>query len=444
MEWEDQQTAGGPTSRRRILESLAAGATVGTTGLAGCISGGGSTTPTPEEPPTFLLSTARSGPYGRVGENEQNGFELAVRHLNQGGGLVEAGAFDELDGDGVLGHEVDSLVLDSEGSGKTARSNVLPYVNDDEATMICGGIRASVARAHRDIAAEHDVPFMAGTTLLDEFAGEQCSATTYRELYSSSALMEALGPALADEVGESIAYYQLYTDAPEGEDLKSAVNGYFSGADAPDWRPRGNEAIQPGSTNFEDDVKQAASGRPGAVFLNMFGIDVINALSVAVDVLPEETQIVIPYIDDSLGYLAGSDVAGVIGTTPWDPEIESQYTDTYHSTYVTRYGMSAGGKAQTGSATAHVTYVQTLQFAAAAERAGSFDPEAIRAELEGTEYDVGLGSQEIQACNHQATRPVPVVRGTESRSARTFFDLLDLADDVVEGCQESPADSCSL
>lgn len=444
MEREALRT-GGTTSRRDVLGALAASSTIGVGGLAGCISRGDGGTPTPEEPPTFLLSTAQSGPYGRVGENERNGFELAVRHVNEGGGLVEAGAFDALNGDGIGGLQVETTTVDTEGSGETARSNVLPHVDDGSAAMICGGVSGSVARAHRDLAAEHDVSFMAGSTILDEFAGERCAPTTYRELYTTSALVEALGPALADAVGESATYYQIYTNAPEGEALRNAVNDYFSDADAIDWQRHGNEAIQSGTTGFDDEIERAASGHPDAVFLDLFGIDAINGLSAAVDGLPEEIQIIVPLIDDSLGSVLGSDVEGVIGTIPWDAAIDARYTDTYDSAYVSQHGPSAGGQAQTGSATAHVTYVQTLQFAAAIARAESVDPEDVRAELEGHEYDVGLGSQTLQACNHQATRSVPVVRGTSSRSSSgNYFELLELVDGVVGDCQESPGSDCSM
>jgi len=67
----------------------------------------------------------------------------------------------------------------------------------------------------------------------------------------------------------------------------------------------GNEAIQPGSTGFEDDLAEITRGRPDALFLNLFGIDAINALTAAQDAVPEETQIVVPFIDDSLGYIVG-------------------------------------------------------------------------------------------------------------------------------------------
>lgn len=441
----ERQATDQSVSRRRVLGALATTGTVGAGALGGCLSRYASSDQTTDEPATFLLSTALSGPYGRIGRNERRGFELAVSHLNEGGGLVDAGAFDELDGAGVLGVDVETVVLDSEGNGETARSTVQPYVDDGSATMLCGGVRASVARAHRDISVEHELPFLTGTTLLDEFSGEQCAPTVFRELYTSSALVEALDSTLATEVGEANSYFQLYADAPEGAALKDAFNGYFSGTESLDWRPLGTKAVRPGAKTLESDLERAASRRPGAVFLNLFGVDAINAVAAARDVLDDDTQIIVPLIDDSLGSVLEGDVDGLLGTLPWTASIESEYGSAFDTAYVSHYGPSTGGDAQSGSGTAHVTYVQTLQFAAAAERAGSFEPGAIQAELEGARYDVGLGPQELQACNHQADRPVPVVRGTDTRGGSgDYFELVDIADDVARGCDESPAAGCSL
>lgn len=430
-------------SRRRVLETLATTGAAG--GLGGCLSTYGSSSPTTEEPPTFVMSTSMSGPYGRIGKQERRGFELAVDHLQRGGGLVDAGPFDELSGNGVLGVDVETVILDSEGNGDAARSAVEPHVADGSAAMICGGTRASVARAHRELAAEHDVAFMAGTTLLEEFAGEACNPTTYRELYTSTALVEALASTLAAEVGTENSYYQVYTDTAEGRELKDSLNGFFSGTEAFDWRPLGTKAVRPGAKTFESDLERAASRRPAVVFLNVAGIDAVNAVAAARDVLSDDTQIVVPLLDDSLDDVLEGDVDGVIGTVPWTSSVDGEYGAAFDDAYVAHYGPSTGGEARSGSGTAHVTYVQTLQFAAAAERAGSFDHGAIRAELEGAQYDVGLGRQELQACNHQSDRPVPVVRGTDSRGSNgDYFELVAMADDVARGCDASPATDCQL
>jgi len=110
---------------------------------------------------------------------------------------------------------------------------------------------------------------------------------------------------------------------------------------------------------------------------------------------------------------------------------EGEYADAYDSAYVSSYGTIAGGDAATGSGTAHVTYTQTLQFAAAAERAGSFDLGAIQSALEGHEYDTGGGDQRLQACNHQASRAVPVVRGRSSQDLAGTSSYFDHHDGVV-------------
>jgi len=208
----------------------------------------------------------------------------------------------------------------------------------------------------------------------------------------------------------------------------------------PRWEPRGNEAIQPGSTGFEDDLAEITRGRPDALFLNLFGIDAINALTAAQDAVPEETQIVVPFIDDSLGYIVGSDVADVLGTMPWEAGLEGEYADAYDSAYVSSYGTIAGGDAATGSGTAHVTYTQTLQVRRCRRRARRIVRSgAIQSALEGHEYDTGGGDQRLQACNPPGQPCCPGrSRQVQSRPGGNF-ELLDHRDGVVPTCEEEPA-----
>lgn len=437
--------AGTTTPRRHFLQGLATGGAVGMGALAGCSTDGGAATTTTSGDVEFVLSTAQSGQYGNVGENERRGFELAVKHLNEGGGLVEAGAFDAATGDGVLGKTVEAIVLDSEGSAQTAREKIVPYINDGSTAMITGGIAGNVVQEHRDLAVEHDVPYMVGASLLSDLAGEQCASQVYREQYTSKALMKGLGPALATEFGDSVAYYHLYSDSTEGLDLRTAFNEYFVQGSTANWQARGNEAIRPGSTDFREEIERVAASQPNVLVLSLFGLDVANALSTAKEQLSDSIDIVVPVIDDSLDSIVGKSVSEIMGTMPWDSNIDSEYTSPYNDAYITNYGPGGSGQAQTGSGTAHVVYTQTLHFAAAAERAGSFDPNVVQSELEGSEYDVGLGQQTLQTCNHQATRPVPVVRGqSNSPPDSNHFELVTLEGDVTADCSSELASSCSM
>lgn len=440
---EPTESADG-SSRRRFLEALTAGGIAATGGLAGCSAFGGTQTATPVDRAVFVLSTARSDQYGLLGERERRGFELAVRHLNGGGGLVGTDAFGALDGTGVLGRTIDTVALDTEADPEVARSNVRQYVADPATVCFTGGISGGVVREHRDVAADAETPYLVGASLLSDLAGERCSPSMYREQYTSRAVIRALGPRLASEVGETASYYQLYADAPEGRDLRDAINDYFNGPASPDWRPQGNEAVRTGSLEFADAVRGAAGVRPDAVFVDLFGLDAVNALAAIRDHLPDDVLVVVPYLDQDYAAVLDGSLPDLVGTASWDPGLQTVPAAAYESAYRSTFGRSDDDSAPV-SGTTHVTYAQTLTFAAAAQRAGTFDPAAVRSELVGSEYDVGLGRQRILSCNQQATRPIPVVRArSDATGAGEAFELVEVETDAVADCRSSPASECEL
>lgn len=425
-------------TRRSVLHSMGVG---GALALAGC-DGNGTATPA-DTSLSFMLATAQSGEYGTVGTHERYGFEMAVSHLNEGGGLVDE-AFDDLSGDGVLGETVETITEDTENTASTARSQVDRVLAGEDVAMVTGGVGGDVVYAISEVAHDQATTYMAGTAPVPGLSGSRCAATTFRETAHADTVVEAMGPALANELGDSLTFYQLSSEATEGQVLQDAVTSYFNRSVTADWRPQGRDSARPGSGNFDAKLQEVAANRPDLLVLNLFGLDAINAVNAAQEHLDEDTPIVVPVIDDSLGLAVESAMSGVYGTIPWDAGVGGELSGTFDEEYILEYGPSAGGQAQTGSGTAHVTYTQTLLFAAAAERAGSVDPDAVRTELEGMQYDVGFGQQQMRACDHQSTRPVTVVRGIENTHANLNRLEVLASTNALAPCEEAPAADCSF
>jgi hypothetical protein len=69
--------------------------------------------------------------------------------------------------------------------------------------------------------------------------------------------------------------------------------------------------------------------------------------------------------------------------------------------------------------------------------------------LEGHEYDnIGMGPETMRACDHQAHRAVPVVKGLseEDQQQGQFFEIVNLTsrDQIGYACDEGPAAECDL
>lgn len=448
MDSTDETRVDRPVTRRRVLATMGTGAAVTMGATAGCVdsvTGDEQTTTTADGNVQFGFSSASTGTYLDIGAEERLGFELAVRHLNQGGGIVDEGVFDGLSGDGVLGRTVDTVTLDSGGSADQTRSNLTPYLTDNDLAMFCGGAAGEVAMEHRDIADEYEVTFMSGMSMLSSLTGADCSPYVYREQAPSDAVIRALGPVIKTEFEGGPTYRQLYVEAPEGQDFVDAVDAYFESENGPPWEDMGRLSVRKGTQDFSDHIAEFNDAELDVLFVHLFGLDAVNFLKQAAADLNDDTTIIVPWIGQSVANDLEDDVDGVIGTVSWDVGIDSPISKTFAQNYLTEAATVSGSPAPVATGPAHDMYFQTLMFAAAAERAGSFDADAVREELEGLTYDTGLGDQTLQACNHQANKRVPVVRGQSSKTSEgSWFEVVTAVENAIAGCDEPPASDCSF
>jgi len=142
---------------------------------------------------------------------------------------------------------------------------------------------------------------------------------------------------------------------------------------------------------------------------------------------------------------AGENIKGILGTTNWNWSLEDDGSKAFVKSFGQEYGFPP-------SQAAHTCYVQTLLYADACERAGTFSPPQVIAALEGFEFDgMGNGKTLYRAEDHQCMKDVLVVRGNENPTSQ--FDLLDVVkivprdqvtyDPAIFGGDLGPADAKS-
>ncbi|MBV0902246.1 substrate-binding protein [Haloarcula salina] len=440
----------GGVDRRSLLRAAGGAGTVGLAGLTGCQGGGASGgTPTSTKPKlgnapvtgdtvTFGFNVPQSGAYSSEGKDELRGYELAVKHLNDGGGWVGADAFESLTGDGILGKEVEYVTADTETNPKVATTNAEEMIGQDGVVMLSGGSSSSVAIAQQEVAQERKVPYMCCLTHSNDTTGADCTRYGFREMFNAYMSAQALLPVLKEKYGTDVEYAQIYANYTWGQSVESSVRDFFTNSG---WIELTSIATRLGTTNYEQPLKEARDSGAEVVFLDHYGLDAANSLTTAQKILPDDVGVVVPLYNRIVARNAGSAIEGVVGTIAWDISIASDLSNAFKNAFTSEYGTG-----QFPSGVAHLAYAQTLQYAAAVERAGTFYPPDVIRELEDHTYSVGMGEQTMRACDHQAQRGVPVVEGlAESEQSKgRYYKLLRTTKAVGYECDSGPAAECDL
>jgi ABC-type branched-subunit amino acid transport system substrate-binding protein len=445
-------------TRRDVVKGSAAAGTVGLAGLAGCTgdtgngdgdgdgdsNGGGNDFPALGNYPidgdtvTFGFNVPQSGSYSQEGQDELNGYNLAMDHLNNGGGWVSQ--WDDLSGDGVLGKTVESVEGDTATDPDTARQSASRMISRDNAMMVTGGSSSSVAIAVQELCQEEKVQFMACLTHSNDTTGSACVRYSFRELFNAYNTGAALAPVLTEEYdpdGEGLNFFILYADYTWGQTVQDSMTQFLEEA--------GHTLVDSVPTPLgTSDYSSFLSDVPSDVdmlILTHYGLDAANSLPQARDAgLDERMELVVPLYNRLMAEAAQDSIQGVYGTADWNWQLEDDVSSTFTESFREEYDKVPSYAARLG-------YTQALQYAAAVERAGTFYPPEVIRELEDYSYDnAGLGEETLRECDHQAVRDVLVVQGAEDQTEGRLLSITSRtpADQVAYACDEGPAAECEL
>jgi len=220
-----------------VIKAAGAAGTAGLVGLAGCSGGGGGGGGRDSEYPklgnypiegdtaTFGFNVPQSGPYASEGEDELRAYELAVDHLNNGGGWVDS-QFDDLSGDGVLDYEIGSVSGDTATDADTALEAALDalidagIVDERDDSLVTTEAFEETRRVYRDsYATVDDAVFR--RTVADTFGIDEATAAERIE-------------ARAITRDDLIAYLSLRSEVDDSAELRSAGNPTQSDDDVDD------------------------------------------------------------------------------------------------------------------------------------------------------------------------------------------------------------------
>ncbi|PRY94862.1 amino acid/amide ABC transporter substrate-binding protein (HAAT family) [Hasllibacter halocynthiae] len=423
------------TRRGALKTGAGAGAALATptifTGAAWAQESGFTNAPTGDTV-TLGFNVPQSGPYADEGADELRAFELAVEHLNgEGdGGMLSTFSEQNLDGTGILGKRVEYVTGDTQTKSDAARASAQGMIQRDGAVMISGGSSSGVAVAVQALAQEAGVIFMAGLTHSNDTTGKDRKANGFRHFFNSYMSGAALAPILADRYGTDRRAYHLTADYNWGYTTEEAIT---SSTEALGWDTVATVRTPLTQTDFSSYIAPVLGSGADVLVLNHYGGNMVNSLTNAVqfglrqqEANGKQFEIVVPLYSELMARGAGENIAGILGSQNWDWKLENELGDRYSGTnaFVQSFGRKYGFPP---SQAAHTCYVQTLLYADAVTRAGSFQPCAVVEALEGFEFDgLGNGPTLYRAADHQCFKDVVVVRGKEN--PENEFDLVEIVE----------------
>jgi len=388
---------------------------------------------------TLGFNVPQTGAYSEEGADELRAYKLAVAHLNGTGkdnGMISTMKPMNLKENGILGKKVEYVTGDTQTKAPAARDSAKRMIERDGAIMVTGGSSSGVAIAVQGLCNEAKVMFMAGLTHSNDTTGKDKKRYGFRHFFNAYMSGQALAPILEKEYGTSRRAYHLTADYSWGwtqeESIKNATEKL------------GWSTVQPvrtplTQTDFSSYITQAINSDADVLVLNHYGKNMNDSLKAAVQFdmrnkiakTGKKWEVVVPLFSRKMAQGSGEDIKGILGTTNWNWSLPDAATKAFVTSFANEYGFPP-------SMAAHTCYVQTLLYADACERSGSFNPAGVIPALEGHKFDgMGNGPTEYRAADHQCFKDVLVVRGNENPS--TQFDLLKVEQVVPRSQVEYPA-----
>ncbi|MES9843058.1 MAG: substrate-binding protein [Candidatus Sedimenticola sp. PURPLELP] len=374
------------------------------------------------------FNVPQTGAYADEGADELRAYKLAIKHINgEGdGGMMNTMKPLALKGEGVLGKKVEYVTGDTQTKSDAARASAKRMIEKDGVLMVTGGSSSGVAIAVQGLCQEMGIIFMAGLTHSNDTTGKDKRRYGFRHFFNTEMSGAALGPVLEKEFGKDRVAYHLTADYTWGWSQEGSIKKY---TEALGWETKAAVRTPLGAGDFSQYITPVLNSGADVLVLNHYGKDMVNSLTQAVQfglrdkqVNGKNFEIVVPLFSRLMAQGAGDNIKGIYGTTNWNWSLQDEGSKAFVKSFGQEYGFPP-------SQAAHTCYVQTLLYADACQRAGTFSPPEVIKALEGFTFDgMGNGATEYRADDHQCFKDVLVVSGNENPSSK--FDLLKVVQEV--------------
>ncbi|MGQ9370138.1 substrate-binding protein [Azospirillum sp. ST 5-10] len=377
---------------------------------------------------TYGFIVPQTGAYADEGADELRAYQLAVKHINEGGGMLSTMKPLSLKGNGVLGKKLKYVTGDTQTNPDAARQAAQRAIERDGIIMFSGGSSSAVAVAQQYLAQEKGVIFMNGLSHSNDTTGKDRRRYGFRHFFNAYMSGIALGPILAERYGKDRRAFHLTADYTWGHTQYQSIK---EATEKQGWTTVNNIMTPLGSPDFSQFLTAAINSDADVLVLNHYGKDMVNSLTQAVQFglrsmqkNGKQIEVVVPLYSELMAKGAGDNIEGVLGTANFNEKLDDPGSQAFIKAFTDAYGFPP-------SQAAHTAYVQTLLYSDAVERAGTFFPPEVIKALEDFEVEgIGPGKAIYRGADHQCFHDILVVEGRAPSDRKDQYDLLKIVKQV--------------
>ena len=353
-------------------------------------------------PIQFGCPVPMSGAFAANGKSADLGMKLAIEQYGT-----------------ALKRPLAYTLLDTEGKPATAVRKVQDAVQQQNARFFAGGILSSEALAMGKEADKSGAVFIT-TAGADEITGKDCNASTFRWSVPTYGAIEQTVRPLIEALPKAKRWYTITPQYVFGEGLLAAAKNVFKEKGI---EHVGNSYHSLTDKEFSGFLTNAAAAKPDVLLLLNFGAQSSDTLRQAISFgMKKNMTILVAWASGLEQFEAlGADLCeGVYFGAQYWHTVDTPLNRDLNKRVVDKLKMNPN-YSLAGS------YICTKILIDGILKAGTVEPKAVVAALEGLKYDGLTGVEEIRKADHQVLKNYYLLKGkakAQMKNADDFAEVL--------------------
>jgi branched-chain amino acid transport system substrate-binding protein len=357
------------------------------------------------------IITTLSGPPAVLGQQQRNGFQLAVKAL--GGKLG--------------GRDVEVVIADDELKPDVAVTKVKGLIERDKVDFVVGPIFSNILQAIIKPVTDEKVFLISPNAGTSNFAGKECNPNLFVTSYQNDQIFEVLGKHAQDR-----RMKRLFIMAPNYQAGRDALGGFkhfFKGEVV-------DEVYVPlNQLDYSAELSKIAAAKPDAIFVFLpggMGVNFVKQFRQAG--LADSVKFLSAFTVDESTLPAQKEAAlGFLGGANWAPNLDNAQNKEFVGAYEKEYGAVPGSYAFQAYDAALL-----IDSALRSQKGSSVDKDALRTALAKADFKSLRGEFKFNT-NHYPIQNFYLVKVAQRADGKFQTEIVEkvfenYADPYVKDC----------